>query len=84
MSTQYLIMTLVMGAVSGWLAGHLMRGHGLGLVRNIVVGVIGAFIGSWLFGVLGIRVGTGLVRHLIEAVGGASVLLLAIGFVARR
>jgi uncharacterized membrane protein YeaQ/YmgE (transglycosylase-associated protein family) len=43
-----LIIFLLIGAVAGWLAGQIMRGGGLGLLGNIVVGVIGALIGGWL------------------------------------
>ena len=50
-----LIIFLLIGAVAGWLGGRIMHG-GLGLLGDIVVGVIDAEIGGWLFGVLGIAV----------------------------
>ena len=53
-ATEPLIIFLLIGAVAGWLAGVIVRGYGLGLVGNIVVGVIGSFIGGWLFSTLGI------------------------------
>lgn len=43
---------LVMGALVGWIAGKLMNVEG-GLLRNIVIGVIGSFVGSAVFGLLG-------------------------------
>ena len=42
-----LIAFLIIGAVAGWLAGLLMRGGGFGLLGNIVVGIIGAFVGAF-------------------------------------
>ena len=39
---------LVVGAIAGWLAGQIVRGYGFGLIGNIVVGIVGAFIGGWL------------------------------------
>jgi len=75
---QSLIMFLVIGAVAGWLAGLLMRGGGFGLLGNIVVGVIGAFVGGFLFNLIGISAG-GLVGSLITAVAGAAVLLFLVG-----
>ena len=78
MEPQGLIMLLVIGAVAGWLAGILMRGGGLGLLRNIVVGVLGAFIGGFLFNLLGIAAG-GVAGSLITAVAGAAVLLFVAG-----
>jgi len=71
-------MFLVIGAVAGWIAGLLMRGGGFGLLGNIVVGIIGAFVGGFLFGLLGISAG-GLAGSLITAVAGAAVLLFVVG-----
>jgi uncharacterized membrane protein YeaQ/YmgE (transglycosylase-associated protein family) len=39
---------LLIGAVSGWLAGQLFKGGGFGLFGNIIVGIIGAVIGGWI------------------------------------
>jgi len=43
-----LITWLVLGLVAGWLAGMLMRGGGYGIVGDIVLGIVGAFIGGFL------------------------------------
>jgi uncharacterized membrane protein YeaQ/YmgE (transglycosylase-associated protein family) len=48
MTIQALIIWLVIGAVAGWLAGQIMKGYGFGLIGNIVVGIVGAFIAGWL------------------------------------
>ena len=40
-----LLWFVIIGAIAGWLAGQFMRGHGFGLLGDIIVGVIGAFIG---------------------------------------
>ena len=74
-----LIAFLLIGAVAGWLAGLLMRGGGFGLLGNIVVGVIGAFVGGFLFGLVGVSAGGGLIGSLITAVVGAAVLLFIVG-----
>lgn len=74
-----LIYTLIIGALSGWLAGFIRQGYGFGLLGNIVIGILGAFIGSWLFKQLGIHIGSGLGNHIITAVIGALVLLFLIG-----
>ena len=42
-----LLIFLLLGLVAGWLAGFVMKG-GYGLVGDMVVGVIGAFLGGWL------------------------------------
>ena len=41
MDIQSLIIWLVIGAVAGWLAGVVVTGFGLGLIGNIVVGIVG-------------------------------------------
>ncbi len=83
MSTETLLIWLLIGAVSGWLAGIIVKGYGFGLLGNIVVGIIGAFVGGWLFGRLGIMVGSGIAGQIIGATVGAVVLLLLIRLVRR-
>jgi len=79
-----LIYTLVIGALSGWLAGIIRQGYGFGLLGNIVVGIIGAFVGSWLFAQLDIRIGSGTVSHIATGVIGALVLLFLIGLIRKK
>ena len=83
MNTNSLIFTLIIGAICGWLAGVIRQGYGFGLLGNIVVGILGAFIGGWLFGQLGIRIGDGLVNTIFASVVGALILLAMIGLVRR-
>lgn len=52
-----------------------MRGGGFGLVGDLIVGLIGAFIGDWLMPRLGIHLGMGIVPLIINAFIGAIVLL---------
>ena len=84
MALESLIIFLLVGAVAGWLAGVIVKGYGFGLLGNIAVGVIGAFIGSWLFGRLGLFVGGGYVGMLIGATVGAVILLFLIRLIRRR
>jgi len=65
---------LIIGVVAGWLAGKLTRGHGFGLVGNLVVGIIGALVGGFLFRLIGIA-SYGLIGSLVTATVGAVVLL---------
>jgi len=46
----YVVWFLLIGLVAGWLAGKITKGAGFGLVGDIVVGVIGAFVGGFFFG----------------------------------
>lgn len=74
-----LIYFLLIGAAAGWIAGQLMKGGGFGILVNIILGVIGAFVGGWLLGELGISVGGGLTGSLITSVIGAVVVLFVAG-----
>lgn len=83
MATQNLIMFLLVGIVAGFAAGKIMRGAGFGLLGDLVVGVVGAFIGVWVFGLLGIPAG-GILGLLLAAIAGALLLLFLIRLVKRR
>ena len=44
MTIESLIIWLIVGAVAGWLAGQVMKGGGYGLVGDIILGIVGAFV----------------------------------------
>jgi uncharacterized membrane protein YeaQ/YmgE (transglycosylase-associated protein family) len=79
-----LIWALV-GLVAGFFASHIALGHGLGLLGDIVVGIIGAFIGGFLLlDVLHISIdiaGHPLLTQMLMAFIGAAVLLLIVRLV---
>jgi uncharacterized membrane protein YeaQ/YmgE (transglycosylase-associated protein family) len=78
-----LIIWLLIGAAAGWLAGQVMGGGGFGLVGDIVIGIIGAFIAGWLFPRLGISLGGGILGEIIAAAIGAIILLFVLRLVKR-
>jgi len=78
-----IIIMLIVGAIAGWLAGKIVRGFGFGLIWNIVIGIIGAFIGVWLLTKLGIVPFSGFVGSIVNATIGAVILLVIIGFIRR-
>jgi uncharacterized membrane protein YeaQ/YmgE (transglycosylase-associated protein family) len=78
MSSESLLVILFVGLIAGWLAGQIVQGTGLGLIGDLVVGIVGAFIGSWLLPQLGIHLGTGLIGAIISATIGAVLLLLIV------
>ncbi len=61
-----------------------MRGTGFGLVADLCIGIIGAFIGNWILPKLGIHLGAHLLSQIISATIGAIVLLLILGLFRRR
>ncbi|NNC78259.1 MAG: GlsB/YeaQ/YmgE family stress response membrane protein [Woeseiaceae bacterium] len=78
MEIESLLAFLIVGAIAGWLAGKMMKGGGFGLLTNIVVGVIGAFIGAFVFGAVGIQAG-GIIGSIVIATVGAGILLFGVG-----
>ena len=68
-----MIGALIMGALVGWLAGKLMGVEG-GLLRNIVIGVVGSFVGSGLFSLLGFYA-YGFLAQILTGVVGACVFI---------
>ena len=81
LSNQSLLVILVVGIVAGYLAGRVMEGGGFGLIGDLIVGLIGAFIGDWLLPQLGIHLGTGMLSLILNAFIGAVVLLLILRLV---
>ena len=78
MSSQGLLVVLFVGLVAGWLAGQIVRGTGFGVIGDLIVGILGAFIGSWLLPRMGIHLGTGVLSAIVNATIGAILLLLIV------
>ena len=74
-----LLIFLAIGAISGWLAGQIMRGGGFGTITNIVLGIIGSVVGGWLFDQLGISAGAGIGGSIVTSVAGAVLVLFVAG-----
>jgi len=68
---------LIIGVLSGFIAGKLYKGRGFGLVGDLVIGVIGALIGGFIFSLLGVTAG-GLIGQLVMSIVGALVLLYVV------
>jgi len=72
-----LIITLLIGALVGWLASIIMKTNAqMGAVANILVGVIGSGLGAWIAGLLGIAPVGGILSFAVSLAGAA--LLIAI------
>ena len=80
--TQGLLIILLVGLVSGWLAGKLFKGSGFGFFGDLLVGIAGAFVGAFIFRLLGIMSYT-LLGSIVMSVIGALVLLYIIRMVKK-
>ena len=84
LSNESLLVIVLVGLVAGFLAGQIVRGAGFGLIGDLLIGIIGAFIGDWLLPQLGLHLGVGIISAIINATIGAVLLLLVIRLGARR
>ncbi len=73
-----ILVFLVIGLISGWLAGKLRFGQGLGLLNNLIIGVAGALFGGFLFRFIGVAT-RGFFADVIAAIIGAWILLYVLG-----
>ena len=78
-----LLTWILIGSISGWLAGLIVEGYGFGLLGNILVGTLGAGIAGAGVWALGIYIETTL-GNIIAVTAGAVALLLVAGLVRWR
>ena len=84
LGTNSLIVVLVVGLIAGWLAGKIVQGTGLGIIGDIIFGVVGAFVGRWLFTYFHFRIGANFwIDAILTATVGAVVLLVVINLIRR-
>ena len=75
---------LIVGLVAGVLASMVMGGTGYGIIGDIIIGIIGAFVGGWLFSKLGVSTPFGgLAGTIFTAFVGAVVLLFVLRLLRR-
>ncbi len=71
-----LIITLLIGGIIGWVASIVMRSDAqMGILANVLVGIVGSFLGHWLAGALGVSP-DGPARYLVALLG--AMLLIGI------
>ncbi len=83
MGLESLLIFLVIGGIAGWLASLIVRGAGMGILGNVIVGIVGAVIAGYVLPALGISIAGGIVGSIIHAMIGAVILLLLIRIIKR-
>ncbi len=76
-----ILVTLIIGAIAGWLGGTIYKGSGLGLIGNIIIGILGSYVGSWL---LGGYLGDGWVGAILTGAIGAIVILFLVNIIFKK
>lgn len=80
-----LLTWIVVGLVAGLLASLVMGGTGFGLIGDIIIGIVGAFIGGWLFGQMGWHTPfAGIAGTIFVAFIGAVILLFILRLIRSR
>ena len=77
------IAAIVVGGIAGWLAEQFMKSD-MGLLMNILLGIVGAAVASWLFSLIGFSFGPGWVGYLIAGFIGAVILIFVVRTVRQR
>lgn len=73
------LVTIIIGGIVGWLASILMKTDAqMGLLANIIVGIVGSMLGYWLAGLLGLAPAGGILGFVVS-VAGAALLIFILG-----
>jgi uncharacterized membrane protein YeaQ/YmgE (transglycosylase-associated protein family) len=76
---------VVLGLIAGFIGSKITNGRGEGVVLDILLGIVGAFVGGWLFRIFGARGVSGLnLYSLFVAVIGSVVFLVIYHALRRR
>ena len=78
-----ILVLIIVGAIAGFLASKVLTGKGMGLIWDIVVGILGAFVGGWLATLAHISV-TNILVQIVVAFVGAVILLVIFRAVTGR
>ena len=71
------IVTIVLGGIVGWLASMVMKTNAqMGLLANVIVGIVGSALGFYLAGVLGLASGGAIVSWIVAIIGAALLIFL--------
>ena len=78
-----ILVSLLIGALAGFLAGKIMK-QGMGLLICILVGIVGGLLGSWVFSTLGLSVSNTFWGQLLVGTAGSVLLLFILSLFKRK
>ena len=71
-----ILITIIVGGVIGWLASMLMKtNRQMGILANIIVGIVGSALGGLIFGLFGLYAGN-TIGQIVVGIAGAAILIL--------
>ena len=69
--------TIIIGGIVGWLASIVMKTNAqMGLIANILVGIVGSALGFWIAGALGLAPSGSIVRFVVAIIGAVALIFL--------
>ena len=72
-----LLITLIIGGIVGWLASIVMKTNAqMGIIANVLVGVVGSLLGYWIAGLLGIAPTGGILRFVVALLGAVALIFI--------
>jgi uncharacterized membrane protein YeaQ/YmgE (transglycosylase-associated protein family) len=71
-----MIAWILIGLISGWLAGKIINGRGYGAMADIALGLVGGVIGGMIFAVLGVHAHNA-IGAILMSTSGATALVIA-------
>lgn len=75
---------LIIGGIAGWLGSVIYKGSGLGIIGNIVIGILGSIVGYWLLGLLDVNIGNAWLGAILTGAFGAIVILFVLNLLFPR
>ena len=71
------LITLIIGGIVGWLASIIMKTNAqMGMIANILVGIVGSFIGMWIAEAMGLAPAGSIVRFIIALIGAVVLIFI--------
>lgn len=78
------LISVLLGAIAGWLASKIMKSKSGGILLNIILGILGGFVGNWVFDFLNVSVDGSWVGRIITATVGAILLIVGARFLLKK
>jgi len=71
------IWAVIIGGIVGWIASMFMKTNAqMGMVANVLVGVVGSMLGFWAAGLLGLAPSGGILRFIVSIAGAALLIFI--------
>ena len=79
-----LLVWILVGLVAGWIASLFLGGRGL--LRYIIVGMLGSIVGGYLVSMtgIGLPIGNYWIREILIAAIGAAIVIIIARIIARK